>query len=287
MSRRPYSYTVLRYVHDIVTGEFVNVGLVFTAPAHDGQPPVVLFDFKDRIRRLRSMFPNIDRSAFVDAMDAMRRSARALAKQVQADRMFSNDDARTLSLRMLPRDGSSLQWSDIGTGVSRDLAKDFERISDRMLSEYQVRSENKRQDDDVWRPVYQALKERAVEVDLEPRVIDGQVDSIEFRHAWKNGKVHAYEPLSFDMADASNIRDKARRWRGNLDAAMTGATEQFKAYFIAGRPSDPSLMDAYEAALQILRQAAGQPEVYDETQIEELVSRIESDVRQSRSLSAH
>ena len=28
-----YTYTVLRYVHDVMTGEFVNVGLVVHSPA--------------------------------------------------------------------------------------------------------------------------------------------------------------------------------------------------------------------------------------------------------------
>jgi hypothetical protein len=29
----PYTYTVLRYVHDVMTGEFVNVGLVMHVPS--------------------------------------------------------------------------------------------------------------------------------------------------------------------------------------------------------------------------------------------------------------
>lgn len=278
MSRRPYSYTVLRYVHDIVTGEFVNVGIVLTAPAHDAQPPVVMYDFSDRITRLRSMFPDVNRAAFVDAMQAMRRNANAVARQVRPDFMYSNGDALSIAMRMLPRDGSSLQWSDIGTGIARDIEKEFQRISARMLHGYQKRTETKRSDDEVWRPVRQALHDRNIQIDLEPRVIDGDVDSVEFQHAWKNGKIHAYEPLSFDLADASNIRDKARRWRGNLDAATAGAHQQFKAYFIAGRPSDPGLIGAYESALEILRHASGNPEVYEESQIDELVSQIERDV---------
>ena len=33
MSKHPYTYTVLRYVHDTGTGEFANVGVVLTSPA--------------------------------------------------------------------------------------------------------------------------------------------------------------------------------------------------------------------------------------------------------------
>jgi hypothetical protein len=33
MSKQPYTYTVLRYVHDTGTGEFANVGVVLNAPS--------------------------------------------------------------------------------------------------------------------------------------------------------------------------------------------------------------------------------------------------------------
>lgn len=277
MSRRPYSYTVLRYIHDIVTGEFVNVGLVFVAPRAGAEPPIVLFEFKERIQRLRPMFPDINRHAFVSSISAVRSGARKIAKQFANDQMFSEADARIVATKMLPHDGSSLQWSEIGTGISKDIQKDFSRISNRMLSSYDRKAEARRSDDEVWRPVRQALQERNVEIDLIPQVIEGTVDTVEFQYTWKNGKIHAYEPISFDLADAGNIREKARKWRGNLDAAVEGATE-FVTYFVAGKPSDPQLMDAYHSAIEILRHAAGKPEIYEEDEIENLVSKIEVQV---------
>ncbi len=30
--KTPYSFSVLKYIHDVVTGEFVNVGVVLYAP---------------------------------------------------------------------------------------------------------------------------------------------------------------------------------------------------------------------------------------------------------------
>lgn len=285
MSRRPYSYSILRYVHDVVTGEFVNVGLVLFAPKHGAAMPVVLCEFKDRIQRLRPMFPNIDRVSFISSMSAMRAKAKAVSKIVQSDNMFVEADALSVATSILPRDGSSLQWSEVGSGIAKDLRKEFDRIVERMLSTYDRRSGARRGDEDVWRPVRQAINERELDITLEPRIIRGSVDSVEFQHSWKNGKVHAYEPISFDLAEASGIRDKARRWRGNLDAAIDGASEDFRAYFIAGRPSNPSLMDAYYSALDIIRQSASAPEVYEETDIEMLVSMIEDEYRAH--LSAH
>lgn len=280
VSRRPYSYSVLRYVHDIVTGEFVNVGIVFLAPRHNGSDPVVLCEFKDRIQRLRSLFPDIDRIAFVDAIAAVRRASTIVAKQVQRDRLFSSGDARSIATRMLPHDGSSLQWSEVGTGIAKDLGKEFARVRDRMLSNYDRHTEARKSDEDVWRPVRQAILERNIDIEFEKKIIQGEVDSIEFKHSWKNGKIHAYEPVSFDLADGENIKDKARKWMGHLAAAHIGAQDDFKAYFIVGKPSDPRLLPSYETAVEILKSAPSEPEVYEEAQIRDLVDKIEDGYRQ-------
>jgi hypothetical protein len=279
MSRRPYSYSVLRYVHDIVTGEFVNVGLVLVATGFEDKKPVVLAEFKDRIQRLRTLFPDIDRASFVASMAAMRRAAKGVAKQVQGDDLFPSGDARALASRMLPHDGSSLQWSEIGTGVAKDLQKEFARVCNRMLSSYDRHQQSRRSDEDIWRPVRQAIVQREIPIEFERKVIRGQVDSIEFKHSWKNGKIHAYEPISFDLSDSDNIKDKARKWMGHLTAAHIGAGDQFQAYFIAGKPSDPRLLSAYHSALEILKSAPSSPQVFEESEVDQLVDLIEDGYR--------
>jgi hypothetical protein len=40
---------------------------------------------------------------------------------------------------------------------------------------------------------------------LEETVVPSATDEIAFKHAWKNGKWHAYEPVSLDPADADDI----------------------------------------------------------------------------------
>ena len=65
---RPYTYTVLRYVHDVMTAEFVNVGVILHVPS--------MGLVKARIRpsmgpRLRGVFPDLDRDAFTRTMRAV------------------------------------------------------------------------------------------------------------------------------------------------------------------------------------------------------------------------
>jgi hypothetical protein len=57
--------------------------------------------------------------------------------------------------------------------------------------------------------------------------------------------------------------------------------EPFKPYFIVGAPSDATLRKAYKSAITILRRVPNDPEIFDETQIDDLVVRIEDEMRQS------
>jgi hypothetical protein len=263
-----------------VTGEFVNVGLVLFAPRHLDQPPVLRFEFKERIGRLRGLFPDFNRAAFQSAIRSIRRNAKSVAKDIERPDLFSIDgDVLAVAHKIIPHDGSSMRWSDISTGVSPELSKTFERACHRMLSLYDRHIASGRTDEDIWRPVHRALVERRVKIDFESKVIIGDLDSIEFRHSWKNGKVHAYEPLSFDLADAERIKDKARKWFGHMSTVQIGNAEDFKAYFIVGQPDDKALLPAYEAAVRILKSAPSNPEVYEESEVDLLVDSIEDQFR--------
>lgn len=280
MSRRPYSYSVLRYIHDVVTGEFVNIGVMFFAPATSESAPYVKFDFKERIGRIRGMFPDLDRDSFHSAVQAIKRRAVSVSKEAEREDLFADfTHVMAVAHRVLPHDGSALQWSAAGSGIAANLDDTFERILARMVSGYDKKQENRRTDDDVWRPVRQALQDRQVAIEFEPKAIIGAVDMIEFKHSWKNGKIHAYEPLSFDLADSDNIKDKARRWMGHLSSVHIGSSDEFKTYFITGRPADQSLLPAYATAMEILRSAPGRPEVYEEDNVEEFVDLIEDSYR--------
>lgn len=279
-SKVPYSYTLLRYVHDVLTGEFVNVGVVIFVPSSG----LVRFKMRGTIGRLKGVFPDIDRGAFVSSMQAVRRSLQQLAKhELDAGMFRSQGGAGEIARRALPTDSSSLQWSDCGTGVTNDVEHTLGRIFDRFVARYDTHNRARRTDEDVWRPVRQKLEERNLAQCLQEKSIQGGLDDISFKHAWKNGQWHVYEPLSFDLVDADGIKSKAREWLGHLSAVVAdGRAEQFKAHFIVGAPTNPSLNEAYRTALAILEHAPNRPEVFEETQLDALVAQIEDEVRAHR-----
>jgi hypothetical protein len=272
-----YSYTIIRYVHDVLTGEFVNVGVVLFAPKTG------VFKFKTRhtIGRLKGVFPDIDRASFVSAMHAMRRGLQQIAKdEGKAGFLISDGDAASVARKAVTLDDSSLQLSPCGTGLTEDIEKAISNLYDRFVARYDTHARNRRSDDDVWRPVRQKLEERHLAQRLHEKSIGGTVDDITFKHAWKNGQWHVYEPVSFDLADADGIKAKAREWLGHLSAVVAGGkAEQFKPHFIVGAPQNPALIDAFKTAIAILQKAPNSPEVFEEYQIDKLVAQIEDEVR--------
>lgn len=275
--RQPYSFVVLRYVHDIMTGEFVNVGLILHVPSYG----VLKWRTRKTIGRIKSVFPDLDREAFVSAMNSVERGLRSAAKDIAKEALFHQKGVvSTYAKSVVPNDDSSLQWSPLSSGVTNDPQKTFERLYERFVGRYDVNAKAKKTDEDVWRPVRTLLAERNVGISLEKKVVSGRTDSIEFKHAWKNGSWHAYEPLSLDLADAEGIKDKVRRWRGHLAAVADDATEPLKLHFLVGAPENHQLLPAYKNALEILRGSPFQPEIFEEAQATALVDEIENEFRE-------
>ncbi|WP_298962952.1 DUF3037 domain-containing protein [uncultured Roseibium sp.] len=275
--RQPYSFIVLRYVHDVMTSEFVNVGVILHVPSHGA----LKWRTRKTIGRIKSVFPDLDREAFVSAMRTVERGMKLAAKDIQKEALFQQKNVVSVYAKsVIPHDDSSLQWSSVGSGLTDNPEKTFERIYERFVGRYDVNQRSRKTDEDIWRPVRTLLAERNLNISLEKKTVSGKTDSIEFKHAWKNGRWHAYEPLSLDLADAEGIKDKVRRWRGHLAAVAEDTTEPLKLHFLVGAPENNQLMPAYQNALEILRGSPFQPEIFEESQVTDLVDEIEDEVRE-------
>jgi Protein of unknown function (DUF3037) len=68
--QRPYTYTVLRYVHDVRAGEMLNVGVLL----HVASDHRLLIKTRHTFGRLKEAFPDLNGEAFRDAMRAVERA---------------------------------------------------------------------------------------------------------------------------------------------------------------------------------------------------------------------
>jgi Protein of unknown function (DUF3037) len=255
ITRTPYSYSVLRYVHDIGTGEFINVGVVLTAP----RASFVGAKFKVAYGRVKKAFPSIDTEVFRTRMRRLQATFDRLAEgDLSAPISRGTKDGAPIEQlvhSVVRADDSSLQWSPPGSGLSKDLPATLTALYQRFVTKYDTEIAHvQRKDEDVWRRFRTELEKRNVLSHLEQKVIAVADDSVKFEHAWKNGAWHCYEPLSFDLASDASIKEKAHRWLGQV-SSIKDSREGFNVYFLVGKPTDAGLGEAYEQAVSILRKA--------------------------------
>ena len=144
-----YTYTVLRYVHDIATGEFVNVGVVIYA--REARYASALC--RATYGRLSKVFPGLDGEAFKGMMHYVQSRIEELGAELRDELPLDGLPASVMDLAqsVLPRDDSSLQWSPPGSGLSDDPSRTLEALFDRLVSSYDERpAKERRTDEEVW-----------------------------------------------------------------------------------------------------------------------------------------
>lgn len=275
-AKTAYTYTVLRYVHDIATGEFLNVGVAMLAP----EPRFVDTLCRTSFARLRSVFPSLDGDSFRSAMRHITHSFERFRQELRDQLPLRDARSGVMSFAhaVLGPDDSSLQWSPMGSGISSDPARTLEQLYERFVTAHDNKGHvHRRQDEDVWRHFSHEMQQRQVLKHFVPKIISVHGDQLEFKHAWKNGVWHCLAPVSFDLASPDSIREKAHRWLGQI-ASVAPESEPFKLYFLVGEPAQPDLRQAYESALNILGKAPVDCEVFAEANADALSDRLAAEV---------
>lgn len=258
--KQPFTYVVLRYVHDIFTAEFVNVGLLLFCP----QTGFVQARMTRRLARASSVFPGVDRRTLGLVLRHLDRRFAKLSKEPQGhlDRSFCTaaDIARTV----LAFDHSGLQWSELGSGLTGDPSETFDELYIRLISRFEEGVPPKRDEREIWKPVESVLRERRVLHAFQDKVISYGDFAYHFDHAWKNDQWHLLQPLSFDLQEKATIVDKALHWSARVNELRKSDTP-FRIYFLVGAPSAPDLQDAFRQAERTLETSvAGQKAIVPE-----------------------
>ena len=245
-----YSFVVLRYVHDVLTGEFINIGVALYAPGAKYIGGLC----NNRYGRLSKMFGEIDGDYFRGLMRYIEARFEELGDKFRNELPLRGvpSDILQIAKCVLPPDDSSLQWSEAGGGKTDNPSKALEELFTRMVERYEARVQRpSREDGDIWRVFKQELETQHVLTHLRPKRITAPDDDYEFEHAWKNQRWHMYEPISFDLLEAESITSKANRWLGRM-INLDDAPEKFKLHLLLGAPSTEKLRRAYTKAQNIL-----------------------------------
>ncbi|NYT38903.1 DUF3037 domain-containing protein [Allopusillimonas soli] len=252
MKREKYFYATLRYMYDTATQEFFTAGVVLYCPA--------THFLKFQFRRSLGLAGEILDSNTLANFRALMRVVNKRAEQVS-----SAFDSYVLGLKpsaldeylneFFPKDDSALQWSSVAAGLSRNLEATFINLYERYCGKYdRKRPANRVTDRDAWQSFHKNLVDRHLDRYFAPKLIQGQIDEVQFPFAWKNGVWHCIETVSFDLADGDAIRNKAHKHVGEITAIRDSA-EEFALYYVATPPSSPNLAEAFHKAINLLKAA--------------------------------
>lgn len=271
--KTPYSTVTLRYVHDVVTGEFANIGVVVYAPAERA----LLAQFTTSYERLNAIFLKIDHAHFRSLVKYLDSRFDEMAEELRGSlELLPVSGIQDLVRQVLPPDDSSLQWSAVGGGLSDDLTRTTRNLFERLVERYVKGTEPaSRTDEDIAKPFKQRLEQKKVKVS--EKRIEAKDYQYDFDFGWKNSIWHLYEPVSFDLVTPNSIIEKASKWLGR-GTALSDASEEFKIYFLLGEPRDPANRKAFEHARHLLEKIPGKKRLIPESDIETFTEEVANEI---------
>ena len=271
--RLSYQFLVLRYRHDAFSGESLNVGVLLSG----GRGDFVGGKFDKTFGRAKNLFPDIDTEAFKGTIRRLEGAVRKYKIKNEEMPLFDKGGVQKIATTILKQDDSSFLWSKIGSGLCSDYQSELDAIYSRFVKRDIIHDDERRSDSDIWKPIRERLSNAELSKRLESVEIKSNLSSVKFDHAWKNGKWHCYQPLSFDLSTSDGIRDKAARWAGYM--VGLASVPDFKPYFLIGEPADERLHESYSKAVQLLKSSSSNAEIYEERESDAFALKIENQLR--------
>lgn len=271
---KPYSYVILRYLPDIVTGESLNMGVVLYCPGDH----FLAVKMRSSIVRISQAFPGTNGQNLKRITGWIGVSIAKHARQLRGKSrdMFHDDPRSALDFAQMhfPRDDSSLRWSAQRHGLAADPSAEIERLFSRLVLRYDRASDrHARSDADIWFEYLRALDAVGLANGLQEHTVQGEIEPYKFDHALKNGIWHCLEPLSFDLMRPENIKSKARDKFAEM-SFLTAPPDDLKVYFLIGEPHTDEGRRAADTAVRILQRSPVQKEVVREHEAQALAQRL-------------
>lgn len=274
--KEKFYFSLLRYVYDPLTQEFVNIGVVLYSPAHS----FLRATFTSRYGRISRMFGRIDGASFRATTGYIERKVSDLNEKLARGLLFHDptESLQSILNQVMPPDDTAIRFVFGGVGITDNPILTLEELFGRYVTRYENPSESPRRDEnDVWKVFQEPLKTKDVFPYFSPKTITAPDYEYVFERSWKNGIWHLFEPVSFDLADERSILEKASRWVGRT-MSLSDSLEPFKLFLLLGEPADPRLEAAFQRATHLLsKKIPGKSELIRERDAEQFAEEVEQE----------
>ena len=273
-----YTFSLVRYVHDPIAGESLNVGVLLYSRAAS----FIDVKLEYRYERFSETFAGFDGDRFKQvlryfsaAVDEERDALSAPSLFVVASKKFTT--SADVAKRIWSDTGLSFRVSEPMGGMGENLPAILDELFHRFVTSQYVRHHLEHlTDDQVWSR-YRAKLPSEVTRNLRPKSFQTPDFAIQFEHAFENERWHLLQPLSMDYSKATLIQDKAAKWLGAaMNLRESSEAAEGKLYFLLHPPELVKHHDAYIRAKNILHKVPLAHEIYEEDEAASLVEELRS-----------
>lgn len=266
-----YGYVILRYIHDVIREEALNVGVLLYSP----DEKFVAFKAREDLSELKKIFPDFEAAKLKPYLSQLEKIFKEKNKIISAHLPFKKaEDVISLAYEIIKPDESSIQWGRIGSGITKNLEVTLSDINKRYVQQIHHKHHQGKSDSRVWSKFSAELKKRNMLSMFKPAKISIKGLDQHFDHTFKNGELHCLRPLSLDMANYENMIEKAITEAGRyIVIKKQKDAPKIKMYYLLGEPEDRALKNKFENVAALLAIDTN-VEVFTESQAAELPKRF-------------
>jgi Protein of unknown function (DUF3037) len=253
MNQPHYSASYLRYVHDPVTGEFANVGVLVWVP----QSRELYFVGTARTQRLGRFFHDFSDDDHQKVIRYARKEFAKLAEKLKQQSELPFDlaaaRARDLGLVVIPFDDATYQWSPSFGGYAVDAKAIAEEIFQEAIGVHQKKAPGpaRRSEQVIYKEHYQATFEsERVKPFILPHRVEAPRVAYDFQRSYQNGVWNCIEIVSLDYQNAETIEQRSLLWDARV-RHLQDSNEKAKIHLLLGKPSE-GLLREYDKAKDLM-----------------------------------
>lgn len=273
---KKYQYQIIRYIHDRITGEFVNVGLILFLPDTN----FLHSKFVNKFSRISNFFNEINGYSLLSSLKQFEKEVEIISKRIDSNDLFEKFiSLNEITNSILIKDDSAIDCSEVKFGIDIDgkIAIDdlFERLVDRYNQDYDKDSHD---DKFIWRTFYKKhFDKKGITSKLKEHTVQTNNDKIHFDKAWKNGIWNCFQAISFDLKRTDSIKNKVYKWSGILKE-LENSKENVHLYFLTeSLPNKRSLHNFIEETLN-KKSAKIKAEIVTKKQAETFTSSLKEEI---------
>lgn len=275
---KTFQYQVLRYLPDRVSGEFINLGVV----VYLNEVKELKAMFHSKTGRMHAFFPSVNTKFIVRNIKQIEAHIKKVQEEFQqplfAEAPVSIED---ITKQVLPKDDSALYFTDVAKILDVNIDSLLNSLFERLVLKNVHETEHETlADSAVWRQYYKTFFDKYNLTDkLKPKTVKTKADQWNFEHTCKNGALHCFESVSFDLSSDDYIKKKVYTWAGKIDELKT-AKEHIHLYLLTALPEKVELKKFIRMKLDNLKLDNAFVEVVDTNSADKVIRNVKKQMEE-------